>query len=132
MYVFKNVFTLYRVSNFSVYCGIVIRVESFCSKREKHVFSRIFCVFVIGKFCRWFWKVFNGRGIEGREGEFWPCGRPHIQKQIYFHHHKQLFSNIFLASNYYAAYMLKLLLHLTFNSIIDTEGTIALHESCLG
>ena len=28
--------------------------------------------------------------------------------------------------------MLKLLLHLTFSSIIDTEGTIALHESCLG
>ena len=47
MYVFKNVFILYRVSNFSVYCGIVIRVESFCSKREKHVFEDFL------RFCHW-------------------------------------------------------------------------------
>ena len=57
---FKNVFILYRVSNVSVYCGVVIRVESFCSKREKHVFEDFSRLVSLGNFADAFGRFLRG------------------------------------------------------------------------
>ena len=116
MYVFKNVFILYRVSNFSVYCGIVIRVESFCLKREKHVFSSNFAFLSLGNFADGSGRFLMGEGLRGERESSDPVD-VHIYKS------KSIFtiiSNFFLTifwhqtitlltcSNFFCTYLLVL------------------------
>ena len=114
--VFKNVFILYRVFNFSVYCGIVIRVESFCLKREKHVFSRNFEFLSLGNFADGSGRFLMGEGLRGEKESSDPVDVHIYKSKSIFTIIRNFFLTIFwhqtitllTCSNFFCTYLLVL------------------------